>query len=184
MNKLEGVIGSNGNYNGILFLLKESNSDDKEPDTFWFQKVVENTVNYEGLSKKKIKNSKTSGTKFKKAFKRLLELTEKNCDLEDCAFCNLNPHGGHEKTNEVFCLKVKKLKENQELLEKYLEFDGKKTKVIFTAIDIYNAISENTQNETDGIKYKKKTLKKKTLKINDQEITVYCIYHPTYSAPL
>lgn len=182
MCELEGVIGKDCKYNGVLFLLKESNSNNEIPDKFWFREIVNNTINYENKTKKEISNSKRVGTKFTKTFDKLLKIIYQSCDINECAFCNLNIQGGTVTTGKEYNKEIKNLKENQNEFKKYFNFDGVKTEIIFTVKDIYDRITENTQDETCGIEYKNSFLNRKTLNVDGQKIILYCINHPTRSS--
>ena len=57
----EGYVGKKEDFNGIIFYLKESNTEGEKVSEFWFQKIVlDQEGYYDELAKKGCENIKRS----------------------------------------------------------------------------------------------------------------------------
>ena len=160
------------NFNGVLFLLREPNSNGKKVtrnDNDWISKV---------LDFKKTKNA----DKYRKTFISLLKsigYSDKN--LHDCAFDNINPTGGKSSIGDEYRHFSVHDKANRALSI----IDEISPKYVFTCLDIYNAIKQylidsqtNYIESIDGIVYKRGKKNKIEFIYNNNKIQLFNIYHP------
>ncbi len=163
------------NFNGVLFLLREPNSNEKpvdKTDNKWISQV---------LTFQQIK----SANRYRKTFLSLLKSIQlENEALPHCAFDNIKPDGGASTASKKYweiCLKCK-IKRTLSI------FDEIKPSYVFTCLDIYAAIKSylisNHINftESDGITYirRKRLINKHKLTFiyDGRKIQVFQIYHP------
>lgn len=165
---IEGFLTDKEHFNGVLFLLREPNTD--KQTEFWFKKSLETD------------SSQRSFRLYKNKFNIYLEYLGDNYNLFDCAYANIRPLDGKNYKSDEF----KKLN-NQQLFNKFqniLDCCGAKVKCVFTCNDIFNAICEENKIEQNEIKessirYRKSKVRKRYIELN--EVTVFEIYHPSYT---
>lgn len=108
LKKFDGCLSTDGKIEtaDVLFILREPNSENKQSDVFWFQKVVEakesNTSEYfDPKNNEDLK--KGSQTRYFNFFSILLKKLYGREDVklsEKAAYMNLNPSGGFSVVNE------------------------------------------------------------------------------------
>ncbi|MBQ7122472.1 MAG: hypothetical protein IJO03_09455 [Clostridia bacterium] len=187
---IEGYLGTAESFNGFVFILREPNSNREQPEEFWFKKVLDDSDEYHnqlllnGESYKNICKSKRASTKYKNRFSEMLKSV--GCSensLNNAVFCNIHPeYGDTYKTAEY----SQYLQSRSETIINFLSHN-RKALTIFTCIDIYNSLKnyfKPIQEDEEGIKYQKKTLKKFKTICNSCEVVVYEIYHPSFSGKI
>lgn len=160
------------NFNGVLFLLREPNSDGKsveESDNIWISKVL----NFE-----ETKNA----NKYRKSFYSLLQSIGLNyANLPDCAFDNIKPNGGKASIS----VEYKKFSRQDKAKYAFLLIDEIKPSHIFTCSDIYDAIKQyliynhvHYRETNEGIVYRRGKKNKIDFTYNNKDIQIFYIYHP------
>lgn len=160
------------NFNGVLFLLREPNSNGKKVtrnDNNWISKVL----NFE-----KTKNA----DKYRKTFISLLNsIGYSDNNLPNCAFDNINPTGGKSSTGDEYRHFSVHDKANRALSI----INEISPKYVFTCLDIYNDIKQylidsqtNYIESNDGIVYKRGKRNKIEFSYNNNKIQLFNIYHP------
>ncbi|MBQ4573149.1 MAG: hypothetical protein IJA80_07715 [Clostridia bacterium] len=193
---VEGYLGSKENFNGIVLLLREPNNKDKTvqdtkqtTEEFWFKKVLWDFDSYhKELTLKnepddKIAKSKRAATKYINRFNEMLKAAKFDESSKfNAAFCNIHPEYGKPYKTDVY---NDLLKERSKAILDYLS-SAHSNITIFTCRDIYAQLKEYVQSsqEVDGFVYKRNTLKKFSAKYNSCNITVYEIYHPSFSGKI
>ena len=185
---VEGYLSSREEFNGIVFLLRESN--DPKPDNFWFRRVV---MGDSGDSYKDDARSKGAGTRYIKRFIEILESTPFNDDnpsvkfsqndLCNAIYCNIHPEYG-ESTKTTTYKEV--MEERSEAIIDMLSQRHKEL-VIFTCIDIYDNLKKYlspVKEHDDGLRYSRKTLPWFKAEKNSCKIRIYKMYHPSRSGKI
>lgn len=177
---IEGFLDED-EFNCIIFLLKEPNSDGEPVDIFWFKKVLHNEDDF--ISKLETKTAKSAATKYPNYFKKCLnQIGLSDEELRYSVYMNLHPYSG-EKSESIKYKKM--LEEFNQSSERWETIENLNPEVIFTCIEIYNKIKDifniKDSDEIEGIKYKDKTLSCFEAKIGNKTTKVYAIYHPTAS---
>ncbi len=192
-DKNEGFIGNVDDFNGIIFCLREPNTNNKKAEEFWFQKVINQREQYfQELKEKKQGNiviSKRIATRFKNEFVGILEQLKIDETLSNIAFCNVNSEKGRNKVEKEYNVALEKADEK---MEEIVILSPKKQLRIFTCVDIYEKLKNAWNDKYDikeekekGIKYLQtktgKTVKRNrfTCQIADKNVTVYDMYHPS-----
>lgn len=160
---LEGYLSDEASFNGVLFLLREPNSDGAKTDKFWFKECLENPI----------KRTRT----FKRIFNRfnaMLKNYADNRDLKNCAFANINNMGGYSKIGENY----NKANKKGIALDKINTCNAK---IVFTCSDIFNALLEVAEASFDGVEYNNG---KKMRKFALNDVMMYEILHPSRSPKL
>jgi len=167
----EGYLGKPTCFNGIVFLLREPNKDEKNTNKsdekripFWFKNVVNREFNLatdadcriylESDDAKKVKKAKTAATKYVKRFKEMLKFI--NCPenfLKDAVYCNIHPKYGEKyKSKDYMKTIYQNTIEKINLLEKCADKRaGKHDLIIFTCYDIYNILKEYYCEKTSSV---------------------------------
>lgn len=173
---IEGFLSDKAHFNGVLFLLKEPNSNGKEQCEFWFRNGLLDSTTLE-------KNSKRAFTLYKNKFNIYLGYLKGNYNLYDCAYANIRPSNGKSAESKEY----KNLKDN----DKYNRFLSiveeceNKIEYVFTCYDIFDALLKEGDGKllnVQGIEYHNSNgsiLTKRVMEING--IIVYEIYHPSYT---
>ena len=165
---IEGFLTDREHFNGVLFLLREPNTD--KQTEFWFKKSLENN------------SSQRSFRLYKNKFNIYLEYLGNDYNLIECAYANIRPFDGeNHKSDEYEKLGNSKIYNRFQYV---LNCCGSEVKYIFTCNDIFNAICEENKIEQNEIKessirYRKSNVRKKYIEING--VTVFEIYHPSYT---
>lgn len=189
----EGYVGNKEEFNGIIFYLREPNTEGKKVRDFWFQQIILNKEKYYNESEKtnckKIKVDKMIASKFENRFSEMfkqLGMTDKT--LKDVVYCNVHSDFGekgitYEYTEALNCATQK--------LETIIGNIEKDELIIFTCKDIFDELcgpcSWKIEKIYDnGLKYNKR---KDNMHyfchiINGKKITVYEILHPSRSPRL
>lgn len=162
---IEGFLSDKEHFNGILFLLREPNTNRKIQKEFYFRKCLY-----------KEENNSTMDF-YADYFRNILACLPEDKKLEDCAYANIIPdHGMPSKSEEYKNLS------NEERVARFKSLLNKKTKIIFVCQEEFDSIRKERNIEWEencGIKYSNKPTSKRILNYNDN-ITVYEIYHPNY----
>lgn len=160
------------NFNGVLFLLREPNSNGKpvsENDNAWITKV---------LHSEQTKNA----DKYRKTFYSLLNsLGFDNACLPNTAFDNIKPDGGESSISNEY----KACSLSERAIRAFSIIDEINPKYVFACLDIYEAIKRYLiynkiyyRESNDGLVYKKAKKSKIELTYNNVEIQIFQIYHP------
>lgn len=165
---IEGFLTDREHFNGVLFLLREPNTD--KQTEFWFKKSLKND------------SSQRSFRLYRNKFNIYLEYLGGNYNLSECAYANVRPIDGENYKSDEF----KKLN-NQQIFERFkyiLDCCGSKVKYVFTCNDIFSAICEENKLQQDEIKesiiqYRKSNVRKRYIEFNG--VIVFEIYHPSYT---
>lgn len=165
---IEGYLSDKEHFNGVLFLLREPNTKGKRQKEFWFKNSLE-------------KNSRQrSFSLYKNKFNIYLKYLNGEYNLSDCAYANIIPTDGKKSKSD----KYRKIN-NENIRNRFISIVNEcnnKIKFVFTCYDIFDALkeTENSQPvEGMGIKYRKSDKTKRVIRIGN--ITVYEIYHPSYT---
>ncbi|MGE9883852.1 hypothetical protein [Blautia obeum] len=189
--KYEGYVGNKEDFNGVIFYLREPNTEGNEAEEFWFKRIIIDKENYykelEEAKCEKIETDKRIASKFENRFNEMLEqlgLTDKQ--LKDVVYCNVHSDFGEKSvTNEY----REKLTNAVNKLKIIVENMNRKELIVFTCKDIFNKLcdawNDGKRNE-DGLKYnnEKKCMHYFCCEIGDKKITVYEILHPSRSSCL
>ncbi len=160
------------NFNGVLFLLREPNSNGKpvpEYDNEWITKVL----NFE---------QEKNANKYRKTFCFLLNsLYLKNDSLPNTAFDNIKTDGGLSRCSHDY----KDIKIEDKGTKAIKIIDEINPTFIFACLDIYDAIKKQLSSkgidyiESNGLKYRKGVKNKITYKYNGRTLELFQIYHPS-----
>lgn len=162
---IEGYLSDKEHFNGVLFLLKEPNTNGEIQNEFYFRKCLY-----------KEENNSTIDS-YVKYLRQILSNLSVNRNLENCTYANMIPYCGMHKESE----KYKKLS-NKERVERFESLLNDKTDIVFVCRNEFDAIIKEKNiewKENCGIKYSNKPNSKRMLQYSDK-ITVYEIYHPSY----
>lgn len=165
---IEGYLSNKENFNGVLFLLREPNTKGKIQEEFWFKNSLEKNIHQRSFSL------------YKNKFNIYLKYLNGEYNLSDCAYANIRPTDGEKRKSD----KYNKIN-NKDILNRFMSIVkacDNKVKFVFTCYDIFDALKEapNSQSvEGFGIKYRKSDKTKRVMCI--ENITVYEIYHPSYT---
>ena len=193
---VEGYLSSVKDFNGVVFLLREPNNKSKDDidspkqvtEEFWFKKVLDDFDSYHNELKlknepdNKITNRKRAATKYTNRFREMLiSIRSDPNSLNNAIFCNVHPDYG-----ETYCTTEYKKVMPQNAVEifEYLTSKHPHSDLnIFTCRDIYNTLKDYLKilNEEDGLEYNKGILNMFHTLCNSHNITVYEIYHPSFS---
>ena len=197
---LEGYLGQEKDFNGIVFLLKEPNQtqvmdDEKDDRIFWFKNVLYNPKNIykESDSEKDKRRSKTAATKYKNRFHEMLRyVSYKDDDLKNAIYCNVHPEWGNTyKSKEYDETKYPNIVQKMKLLEACARKNRIQALTIFTCMDIYSVLKKMymkngfEQENGKGLIYKKGG-EKEMFKVKTEccTINVYEMYHPSYGSEI
>ena len=164
---IEGYISERKNFNGVLFVLKEPNSDNQT--SFWFKNCFEE-IPQDPVSKK-------SFTQYCNCFKKLLTYVPFEPELTDCAYANIKSFSGQSSVSvEYSCIKDREKAERVESLIKACN-----PIVIFVCQDSFDALVKNKNLDIqlleDGITYKNGEKRLRSMDYNN--VKIYEIYHPS-----
>ncbi|MCR4615620.1 MAG: hypothetical protein K5756_05675 [Clostridiales bacterium] len=190
---LEGFLGDD--FNGVIFLLREPNTDGDEADSFWFKNCLKDTIP-NGKDKKTYRGNYQN---YENKFVRLLSYIYQDTSVEYLlsklklsAYFNLRPgSGGAKRTHEYDSHLHDKdyVKDRFDEILKYCKPKAKdKCLYIFTCSDISDALQEygiiHDLTKMNGVTYKRgKQNYPKILihfKHHGLNIHIYAIYHPSY----
>ena len=192
----EGFLGNPEDFNGIVFILKESNlkkkSDSDTVTEFWFKKVEHDLDGYcrelEQKFRKEIAQTRKTATKFINRFSEILRIVGLGDreSLKNSVFCNINPHGGGSNAGKEYADALSSATPENMLL--YLA-TLKNEITIFTCTEIYSRLTSSSVFEiesiSDGIEYEgRKPLECAQGKVNGTKVCVYAIYHHSASKKL
>ncbi len=197
---IEGYVTKKEIFNGVLFLMREPNSDGKIASSFWIKDIIQTS------SDDRSKIYGKSATKYYNVFCNILESLQEN-DIKRIAYMNLYPIKGYGSQSKCYTKTLKKLSESKTItpikidLEKpcncceiiinrrYILENLNDLKYIVTTKDIYEKLKKlylTANNEDDGFclnkstPSKKVTFKKFTADIGqNKEVTVYSTFHPS-----
>lgn len=192
---IEGFLGDE-NKCEILFILREPNSNGKEPDNFWLKNALNGDciINEDATDKEK-SQAKRSATKYINVLGKLynvINATETNredmiTNLKNCCYINLHPYFGKSAATNTYKQMLKefndykkskneKFKNAQnrwEIIDMLIEKYG--CKHIVTLMDIFSAI------RPEIIIDKKLICGYKRFRIGMYKTAeVYEFYHPAY----
>ncbi len=196
---IEGYLGATDKFNGIVFLLREPNTNEKEnsnnehninkAEEFWFKKVLYNSEAYhkeletKNEDLKKITNSKRASVKYINRFNEMLESTGFNKDdLFNAIFCNTHPEYGETSATSEY---QKTMEVQATSIINHLSSIHNNL-YIFTCNDIYDCLKNHLKpvREEKGLRYKRKVLNCFQAETNSCKITIYKIYHPSFSGKI
>ena len=191
---LEGFLGDD--FNGVIFLLREPNTDGDEADSFWFKNCLKDTIP-KGKDKKTYRGNYQ---KYEDKFNMMLQCIEPDKELGQAAYFNLRPgSGGPERTHEYRChlrdpkyvadrfgeiLKYCKPKATDnylyiftcsDILDAFLRKRSKQQQILRT--DPYTIIEEDKQGVQFSYGSKKRRILCKTK--DGFQITIFEIHHPS-----
>ena len=116
------------------------------------------------------------GTAFINRFSEMLRQINCNCQLENCAFANVNNAGGFNNESKTY----KDLKEDGHVPEIAIGLiKGCNAKIVFTCSDIFELILKDcgcSATTDGGLKYKNGKLMRKTVICG---VEIYEIIHPS-----
>lgn len=180
---------------------------EEKPIIFWFRNVVnkifsagngfDDRVFYENDLKKDKDRAKRAKTRYSEVFKQLLvHINKCEDELKNAIFFNVHSEWGDKYISKEYSeTKYPNTINKIQLMEKCArERSGEKTITIFTCWDIYDIIERYYQGRVGqgvefiqsstidgGVKYtnRKKNKRRLVLKVNDVEIRIYEILHPS-----
>lgn len=162
---IEGYLSDKEHFNGVLFLLREPNTNGEIQKEFYFRKC---------LYKEEINSTMDFYADY---FNNILSCLPENKKLKDCAYANIIPdHGMPTKSDKYKSLS------NEERVERFESLLNKETEIIFVCQEEFDSIRKMKKiksQENCGIKYSNKPNSKRKLHYNDR-IIIYEIYHPSY----
>jgi len=195
----EGYVGKDNakeNFNGIVFLLREPNTGGEDTKEFWFREVTEDFDGYykklknDGVSNQKISTSKKAASLYKKSFNLLLkQIGSSNKKLTETGYYNLFPGRGNSTVSPDYKSFVKDEGNVYRKVEAIITEMPSKEYTIFTVNDIFDKLAscdlQDMKMFDDGIKYSRSarivTKRKLCFKMGAKDITVYEIFHPSYT---
>lgn len=187
----EGYVGKKEDFNGIIFYLKEPNTEGEKVSEFWFQKIVlDQEGYYDNLSKQgceNIKRSKSIASKFKNRFNEILnQLGMNEKQLCDTVYCNVHAEMGKNSASGEYEQALEKADKKLYCIINEME---KEELIVFTCIDIYNRLKKAWKIDKEystGLKYRKKdkSLPWFQCTIGNRSVKVYEILHPSRSPKL
>ena len=186
--ELEGFLGDD--FNGVIFLLREPNTDGKEADSFWFKNCLNNTI-----PKDKNKGEyKGNFEKYRKKFEMMLQYLEPAKELGQAAYFNLRPgSGGPEKTYE-YDLHLHSQEYVKNRFHEIIDYCKPKAKdrciYLFTCCDIANALPKHgiirCLTKRNGITFKRKEKEYPRdliqFEYDGLNVYIYAIDHPCCSS--
>ena len=157
----EGYVGKKEDFNGIIFYLKEPNTEGEKVSEFWFQKIVlDQEGYYDDLSKQvceNIKKTKSIASKFKNRFNEILnQLGMNEKQLCDTVYCNVHAEMGKNSVTGEYKQALEKADKKLYCIINEME---KEELIVFTCIDIYNRLKKAWKIDkeySNGLKYRKK----------------------------
>lgn len=163
MKKEDLVYFPNGNYNGVLIVLREPHKKNGETaeeavlgNRIWFEKVLSDQPMGNMISQ------------YRNRFKEMLKICNEN-SLSSIAFTNINPEGGGQNASNKYW-KMNKAPIINDIIE------TAQPKVVFLLRELFEVIT-NDEPTKEGIHYHSgKTLRMAEIK----GIRLYEIYHPSY----
>lgn len=155
---IEGYLSDKEHFNGVLFILKEPNTNDQ--GEFYFRECVSGKIN--------------DMKKYINVFNDLLKNHAGSVKLNECAYANIIPTKGEKNESKSY-----KNLPNDERFKRINSFiDKYNPKIIFVCSKDFDAlINEENLKTEDGIIYK--YLKPKRL-THYKDVNIYEIYHPAY----
>lgn len=163
---IEGYLSDKEHFNGVLFLLREPNTD--KQNEFWFKRSLEEN------------RKQRSFSLYKNKFNIMLSYLPEKYLLKDCAYANIRPLNGG-KVKSVDYINEKEISIFNRFNE-IINCCDNRVKFVFTCYDIFNSILNNSNGvltNENGIEYNKVKDRKRVLKYNG--ITIFEIYHPSYT---
>lgn len=189
--KYEGYVGNEEDFNGIIFYLREPNTNGDKAKEFWFKRIIIDREKYyqelEEAKCERIGTDKKTASKFKNRFNEMLEqLGMSDKQLKDVAYSNVNSECGESSVTTEY---KKKLSASADKLEKIIANMNKDELITFTCKDIFNELCQAwsvKEIHMDGLKYnnKEEPLQYFSHIIDGKKITVYEILHPSRSSAL
>lgn len=191
--KYEGYISGKEAFNGVIFCLREQNTNYEKENEFWFQKVLADGEQYhqnlrdQGVCEQFIRKSKSAATKFRRRFIGILsqltvQLGVEN-DLTKAAFCNVNPNGGGNSVSRKSGYKSA-LENASEKLETIVSHMNQNPIVICTCGDVYEKLKvcwgakRKVTEEQGGIEYNNgEKYPRFQCEIGGKDVWVYKIMH-------
>lgn len=185
----QGYIGDKDNFNGVIFLLRESHTE--EVKEFWFWHIVNEKDRYfERLREDpNIRRNKISAAKFENRFKEILkQIGKAEDDIHNIMFWNLNSKGGGSSVSGEY---KELLPEAAAIVEgKIRNIDANQREIIiFTCSDIYGCLRKSwnveSEKEGNGLCYSNgKQLSGFECELEKRRVKVYEMYHPSRSPGL
>lgn len=179
----DGVTSLKGNESNsepkvdVLFILKEANTDGKSgaEESFWFNETVEATH-----SGDKSKRSYNTRQNYAKKFKAVLEaLKIPNADRCKFGYMNLNKRGGFAGTTRSQLTEY--TKKYKCFIRRQIELHDPKIIVFCGCYDrIAKIIFEKDTNGKEIEEWHKRS-KSVTVRLGENDIALYYVYHPAYS---
>ena len=172
---IEGYLSDKENFNGVLFLLKEPNTNDGEQESFWFKDGLEG----------KIPNSKSKRvhTLYKNKFEQLLDYIGFS-GISSCAYANIIPNRGFKSESSEYKSLCEEFRYNR--FKKLIETCN--PQIVFLCTKDFEAIIKIEKGkeyiepiENEGIQYSNNKQKRAIhYKDSKNDLRVYEIYHPGY----
>ena len=183
----EGFVGEVQNFNGLIFYLREANTNSERPNEFWFQRIVTDWEAYyeelkeRGEATNKIAINKKIATKFKNEFERIIKQLNLKKKLINCAFCNVNANGGGSEVKKPY---KEALKNAHNKMERIINCIPSQEVTIITCRDIYAKLKAswkemNMEIYNTGIKYDNGDKEYFFCQIGSKRVFVYEMYHPS-----
>lgn len=120
---IEGYLSNKENFNGVLFLLREPNTNGKIQKEFYFRKCLYKEENNSAMNF------------YTDYFRNILACLPEDKELKDCAYANIIPdHGMTSKSKEYKSLS------NEERVARFESLLNKKTKIIFVCKEEFDSI--------------------------------------------
>ena len=163
---IEGYISTETEFNGVLFLLKEPNTDDQRG--FWFKECFYH--DYDQIC------AKRTFTRYKTVFNKLLTYSESGLKLKNCAYANIKSYNGKNRESSEY----RKLSYAEKLNRLDSLIDACHPKFIFICQDLFDTLIMINKISPlyNGVTYKGGSIQKR--KCYYKSIPVYEIYHPSY----
>ena len=167
---IEGYLSDESYFNGILFLLREPNSENQT--SFWFKDCLKaepsDTI------------SKRTRTKYINTFERLLSYAGKDYKLKECAYANVIPYKGERTVSTIY-----KALDNDTKADRFLSLVNECHPThAFVCSDMFDALKNcgKLHGNLCGVDYESRG-KKRCALYDNSTIKVYEIYHPAAPVP-
>lgn len=164
-------------FNGVLFVMREPNSENEEADAFWFKSVVNDEDKSFYNTKCITRKDKSGYTKYKERLNEYLQrfcddISEEEKELKYCAYINFSPKSGGAVLSDEYQNNF-----DDKKIRVFKIIEHMKPKIIFTC----NFNDFEVEEKVPYLEYnKKRTLYKG--KYNGIEI--YEIAHPSRAKAL
>ena len=166
----EGYLSNAELFNGILFILREPNSNGKVADTFWMRDVVNEIA------------AGRAATKYKNRLTELVEALGRGDELKHSAYVNIHPDSGTAQASECY----KKLSKGTKGKIAKTQCENYKAEIVFTCKDIFHDMWKAYGEPpcTEGISYHRGGTDVTLERFQTENMTVFAIYHPSMSPKL